>query len=91
MPITLSPTFAFILDHGAEVYLDCASCRALVAVDLPRLAKAFGRSCRIDDAPIGCPKCGKLGTPWVTGKGNMLVGHKHYWPPTPHHELTESD
>lgn len=89
--MTLSPSFAFIERTGATITLECARCRAMVPLAVVPLVRAFRGDCRVDDAPLPCPVCGAFGTPWVQGSGNMTVGKPHFWPPSPHHALAESD
>lgn len=91
MPAILPPTFGFVLDVGASMTLGCDRCRMSTVVDPVALAKSFGRDCRIDDAPVACHKCRRIGTLAATGKGNMTMGRLHYWPPSKWYELTVSD
>src|SRR5690348_6378421 len=55
----LPPTFAFVLANGCGVCLCCDRCRALTPLDAGRLANQFGADCRIDDAPLPCPRCAR--------------------------------
>jgi hypothetical protein len=78
-----APTLGEIVAHRYDLAASCDLCRILVPLDAEALLRGRPFSVRVDTLRLRCRRCGALGSPWVTGQGNLTVGRPHIWPPEP--------
>jgi hypothetical protein len=79
-----APTAREIIAKSATFCISCDPCAMMTARDdLPaRLMVAGKGDWPIDTLKFKCRRCGALGTPWVQGPGNSLMGRERLWPPS---------